>query len=80
MQQKLRLFDHLVGAAKYRNWDGDAERFSGFEIDIKLHFGGLHHRQVAGLLTLENPPGIDAGLAIALAEVGTIAHQTARQL
>jgi len=40
----LRLFDHLVGAAKYRNWDGDAERFSGFEIDKKLHFGGLLDR------------------------------------
>src|SRR5215471_20649701 len=57
----------------------DAERLSGLEVDDKLKFGGLHHRQVAGLLTLENPPGIDAGLAIALAEIGTIAHQTARQ-
>ena len=80
-KQTLRcgLFDDLIrfGGEIWR--DLDAKRLSGLEVDDKLKFARLNHRQVPRFLPLENPPGIDAGLVIALAEVGTIAHQTARQ-
>jgi len=35
------LFDHLVGAAEERDWNGDAERLCRFEIDYQIDFGGL---------------------------------------
>jgi hypothetical protein len=40
-------------------------RLRGLEVEHELKFGGLHDRQVGGLLALENPSGIDASLAIA---------------
>jgi len=57
-----RLLDDLVrfGGEIWR--DLDAERLSGLEINDELEFRGLHHRQIAGLLALENPPGVDASL------------------
>ena len=35
------------------------------------------HRQVGGLLALEDAAGIDAGIAIGIGEVGSITHQPA---
>ena len=55
----------------------NAERLGGLEIDHELEFGGPHDRQVARLLAPENPPRIDAGLAIGIRLAGSIAHQTA---
>ena len=43
----------------------------------ELEFGGLHDRQVGRLLALENPPGVDAGLAIGIGNAGSVAHQAA---
>ena len=43
----------------------------------ELEFGGLHDRQVGRLLALENPPGVDAGLAIGIGNAGPVAHQAA---
>jgi hypothetical protein len=34
VQQNGSLIDHLVGAAKERERDGDAERLGGFQIDV----------------------------------------------
>src|SRR5262249_32325118 len=38
------LLDHLVGAAGKGQWNGDAERLGGLEIDVKLDFGYLLDR------------------------------------
>jgi hypothetical protein len=80
-KQTLRggLLDDLVRLGGEIGWHIDAERLSGLEVNYELKFGGLHHRQVPRLFTLENPPGIDARLAIAGGEVSTIAHQATRQ-
>src|SRR5712692_4911554 len=59
-----RLLDHFVGEREQRRRDFEAERFRGFEVDHELELGGLNYRQVGGLLALENPPGVNAGLAI----------------
>src|SRR5215469_13489389 len=79
-KQTLRggLLDDLVrfGGEIWR--DLDAERFGSLEVDNELKFDRLHHRKVAGLFNLENPPDVDADLAIAIAEVGPVAHQATR--
>jgi hypothetical protein len=36
-------FDHLVGAAKQWNWDGQSERSCGFEVDDQFELGRLLH-------------------------------------
>src|ERR1700756_5016067 len=72
---KRSLFDHLVGAAKQIDREGDAERLGGLEIDDELDFRGLHDRQIARLLTLEDPTGIDANLAKRLRKARSVAHQ-----
>ena len=53
-------FKHIVGAARHGQRDGDPERLGGLEVDVQLDFRCLLDRQVAGLLALENPAGIDA--------------------
>ena len=52
--------EHLVGAGEQRVWHGEAERLSGLEIDSNVELGRLHDWKIGGLLTLENPAGIDA--------------------
>jgi hypothetical protein len=43
------LLDHLVGAAKQRDREGEAERLRSFEIDDHLELAGLVDRKVAWL-------------------------------
>src|SRR5262249_23255746 len=38
--------DHLVGAAKQRQWHSKTERFRGLEVDVQLDLRGLLDRQV----------------------------------
>ena len=62
-----RSFDHLVG--ERRAVVGGTSRPSALAVLRLMHeleFGGLHDRQVGRLLALENPPGVDAGLAIGI--------------
>jgi len=40
---------------------GEAERLRGLLVDVQLDFSGLLYWQVGGLVTLENPAGINAG-------------------
>ena len=54
MRRKTSLFDHLVGASKYRLRNGEAQCFGSLEIDYKLVLRGRLHREIAGLLALEN--------------------------
>ena len=39
-------FDHFVGDEEHARRNGEAERFSGREVDDELEFGRLQHRQV----------------------------------
>src|SRR5215831_8458172 len=57
-------FDDLVGDSEQPVWNLEAERLGGLEVDHEREFDGLHHREIGRLLAFENPPGIDAGLAI----------------
>ena len=57
------LLDHLVGAGEDRLRHGEAEGFCGFQIDDEFELGRLLHWQIGGLRALEDPPGVDPGLA-----------------
>jgi hypothetical protein len=48
-----------------------------FEVEDELKLGRLHHRQLTGLVALENARDIDAGLTIGIDHAGSIARQTA---
>src|SRR5215475_1487760 len=69
------LFDYLVGAILHRLRYGDAKRLRGLEVDHKLDFHRLLHRQIGGLLPLENPAGIDADLTDRLRKASAVAHE-----
>ena len=56
------LFDHLVGAAEQSDWESEAERFGGLEVEGQLNFCHPLHRQVGRPFALKNPAGIDTGL------------------
>src|SRR5262249_30038314 len=43
-----------------------------------FEFGGLLHRQIAGLFPLENSTRVNAVLPIGIGEAASIAHQTTR--
>jgi len=57
-----RSFDHLVGAGEQRRWHSEAKRLGSIEVDNKLEFRGLLHRQVWSL-ALEDPASVAAGEA-----------------
>jgi hypothetical protein len=71
------LFDPLVGDRQHTRRHFDAERLCGLEVEHKVKFGRLHHRQIGGLDALEDLPGIDTDLMIRVREVGAVAHQPA---
>src|SRR5262245_46364055 len=67
--QRARLvrvgsFDHLVGAAEQREWHREPKRLGSLEVKDQFDFGELLHRQIGGVLALENATDIDADLAI----------------
>src|SRR5215510_13087047 len=76
-QTSVSLFDHLVRARLHRRRHADAKRLSGFEIDDQFKLGCLHDRQFGGIFPLKNPAGINAGHAVAVQKVRSVAHQTA---
>src|SRR5665213_1616556 len=57
------LFDDLVGAGEDRLRHGEAERLGGFKIDDQLELGRLLDRQIGWLFPLEDPSGVNTGLA-----------------
>src|SRR5262252_1933621 len=71
-----RLFDHLVGTAKQWQRDVEAKHLGGFEIDHQVELDCLDDGQVARLFALENPSGVIACLAVQVALIGAVTHQT----
>src|SRR6266446_9858263 len=69
------LFDHLVGADEERGRNCEAERLGGFQVDRHLKFGRLHDRQIGGLFTLENSPGVSTDLTIAVSKAHSVTDQ-----
>ena len=76
-RSKKPSLDHLVRDGKHARWNSEAERLGGLHVDDQLEFGWLQYRQIGRLLTLENPAGEDAYLAVRIRPSGAIANQTA---
>src|SRR5262249_24681566 len=55
----------------------NSERLGGFEIDHQFKFGRLHNWQFGRIFAPENPAGVNAGQAVAVKNVRSVAHQTA---
>src|SRR5262249_2959061 len=68
--------DRLVGAPEERQRDCEAERLGGLEVQDQLDLGRLLHRQVGGLLALENPAGVDASQTECICNTASVAHKT----
>src|SRR5258708_9353940 len=66
----------MVGGRE-RGRGGEHERLGRNQVDDKIEFGWLQYRQIGRLLTLENPAGEDAYLAVRIRPSGAIANQTA---
>src|SRR5262249_6141152 len=71
------LFDQFVRSPDERVGDVDAERLCGLEVYDQFDFGRLLDRQVGGLFALENAAGVDAGYAVCVCGVRSIAKQAA---
>ena len=69
--------DHLVGAGEEREWDRQAERPRGLQIDHQLEPGRLLYRQVTRLCTLRDPLNILGDPLEQHVDVGTIREQPA---
>src|SRR6516225_5180412 len=77
LQQTAMLVDHLVSQLLQVERNVEAEHSGSVEIDDELELRGLLDRQVGRPLTLENPRGVDADLAIAVDNAGAVSHQPA---
>jgi hypothetical protein len=64
-QQTLSL-NHPVGSSKQRRRKGDTQSFGCFEIDEKLELCDLLNRKIPGLFTLDNAPGVDPSMTVAI--------------
>jgi hypothetical protein len=63
------LFEHFIGTARQRQWDGNAKRFGRLQIDVHLDFSCLLHRQVSRLIAFENSANVDSGEAMRISDV-----------
>ena len=69
--------DHLVGARKKRNWQFDAERLDGLQIDHQLELVGLLHRQISRLFALEDAIDVGRSAPEQVDMVDAVGRQTA---
>ena len=77
VQQSVASFDHHVGAAEQRCWEGQTKCLGGFQVDDEFNFCHLLNWQVGRSGTPENLAGVDALLAIDVNQIGSVAHQAA---
>ena len=70
-------FNHLVGARGEPRRHFKAKHLCGLKVDHKLKFSSLIDRQLGGLLALKDPSDVASGTALAITNIGSIAHQTA---
>src|ERR1700756_5592504 len=73
---KSRLFDHLVSTAKYRNRDGDTQRFGGLKVDHELDLRRLLDRQISGPVAFEDSASVSSKQSIVFYFTAAIAHQS----
>src|SRR5215210_5955805 len=62
------LFDHFVGAVEQRQWDGEAERLRGFEIDHQFELGRQLHGKIARLCSFQNLVDVSGCTAIGVGD------------
>jgi hypothetical protein len=67
--------DHLVGAAKQRCRDLDAELFCRLEIYCRFELGRLHDLQFRGLFALQDPADMDTCLPPCVRQIGAVADK-----
>lgn len=60
------LFDHLVGPAKQRERNGDAECLRGLHVDDQVDLGRLLDWQIRWPFPIENTRDVNSGKLVAL--------------
>src|SRR5262249_13995683 len=75
----LQSLDPRVGTGEQCWRYVESKSIRCLDIYDELNFGRVLHRQVGGLLALENPPGIDRRLAVRIRQVGAITHEATSQ-
>src|SRR4051812_35885464 len=68
--------DYLVGADEQRLRHGQTERLGRFQVDDQLEFSRMLHRQISRFRAVEDPSGVNAGLAAVGSEARSIADKS----
>src|SRR3981081_695721 len=76
-QQHSCSFDHLVGARKHRWWYVEAKRLGGLEVNHQLVLGRRLHRQIGGLLALEDAIDVPGRASVWVDRIGPVGDQAA---
>src|SRR5688572_31180177 len=72
---RTSLFDHLIRSLQERWRDRQAEALGGSPVDHQLEGGGLQHRQVGRLGTLEDLVDVTGGAPVQLDRIGPVGQQ-----
>src|SRR6516164_339371 len=75
VQQKILLFDDLVGERKQPVRNSDSQYPGCFAVDNKFDFRGLLDRQIGWFLTFQDTCGVTTDDTVRLSDTGPIAHQ-----